>query len=456
MIKLRRALKASPLRVRLALTFAVCGLAACSQGSSTSNTAGDASGMDNSLADAPPPTTALPLATGPAPAYHPAPVANALPPAPSAPLGSVPAADQYAYLNQAYDFSQSLADAPPDYGYDYQGEEPWVWQSPDGDYRVAERLALGVRYFYYAHGASTPYFVQDPQYSYGYSGGRLTVVYGPDGKVLPYDIEARQAAAAGLYLAWAARLYAAARHDPHVAVSAARWDRERQAVYADQARWTVAHQRNTDWTAYSRAHQDDQAHWAAQRFVRAAEAARFAEAVHDPNALAHAQHAAIDARAIAQSHGERPPGPALESAPGHARDQTPGRTATDVEAQRHAERPHADQGGAEALPQHEAATSARRQAVADTHHEPVEHQPAPVRSTPPQIAPPQVDADRRHAESHRQPPEQAPAERPPRPAAEAPKPPQPQTHAPDVRPPPRPAPAPAKPKPPPKRDDPHP
>ncbi len=307
MIKLSCTFKDSPIRLRLTLTCALSVLAACSQGTSSSNTT--ALGTDNSLADAPPPATALPLATGPASAYRPAPVASALPPAPSASLGRVPSADRYAYLNQAQAFSQSLADAPPDYTYDYNGERPWVWQSPDGYYRVAERLPMGVRYFYYAPGASTPYLVQDPQYSYGYSGDQLTVVYGPGGEVLPDDMEARQARAAGVYLAWAAGLYAAARHEHHVAVAQERWDAERQAVYADQARWTAARQRNSDWMAYSQAHQNDQAHWADQRYVRAAEAARFAQTVHDQTAFAHAQQAATDARAIAQSRGQRAPGP---------------------------------------------------------------------------------------------------------------------------------------------------
>jgi len=306
MIKLSRMPKVPPLRLRLALACAMAALAACSQESSSSNKTG---ALDNSLAEAPPPVTALPLATGPAPAYAPAPVASALPPAPSAPLGAVPPADQYAYLNQAYDFSQSLADAPPDYTYDYQGETPWVWQSPDGYYRVAERLPVGVRYFYYAPGGSEPYLVQDPQYSYGYSNGRLAVVYDVDGRVLPYDVQARQARAAGVYLAWAAGLYAASRHEAHVAVSQARWDAERQAVYADQARWTAAQRRSPAWVSYSQAHQNDQAHWADEHYARAAEAARFAQVVQDPTALARAQHAATDARAIAQSPRGRPPKP---------------------------------------------------------------------------------------------------------------------------------------------------
>jgi hypothetical protein len=380
MIKLSRMSNISPIGLRLALTCAVSVLAACGQGGSTSNTVANAE-MDNSLADAPPPATALPLASGPSPAYGPAPTASALPPAPSARLGRLPPTDQYAYLNQAYAFSQSLADAPPDYTYDYQGERPWVWQSPDGYYRVAERLPMGVRYFYYAPGASEPYLVQDPQYSYGYSGGLLTVVYGPEGQVLPYDVETRQARAAGAYLAWAAALYAAARHGEHVAVSQDRWDAERQAVYADQARWNAAQQRNSAWAAYSQAHQNDQAHFADQRYVRAAEAARFAQAVHDPAALAHAQQAATEARTVAQSRGEGPPGPAVAPqreagdrrqpgpqqppatarpvAPVETQDRTATQTHPGLDVQRPAESPGRAQNGTAARTQPPHETQAR-------------------------------------------------------------------------------------------------
>jgi len=379
-------------------------LAACGQGTST--TAG-ANAIDNTLADAPPPATALPLATGAAPAYTPAPPASALPPAPRARLGRVPPSDQYAYLNEAYDFSQSLADAPPDYGFDYQGEQPWVWQSPDGYYRVAERLPMGVRYFYYAPGASTPYFVQDPHYSYAYSQGYLAAVYGPNGELVPEDVEAQQAEAAGLYLAWAAGLYEAARHREHVPVSQTYWDSGRQAVYADQSRWSAAQHQNPAWASYSQAHQDDQAHWAAQRYVRAAEAARFAQAVNDPAALAHAQRVAVEASSVAQAHGERLPGPAPEGgfahregaapagpaaaaavglaaaqhqqglqrpsqapeparAPYQAQDQAQiqARAGLQAQAQRQAEQQAAAQAGAQARAQQEAQATASRQAAA--------------------------------------------------------------------------------------------
>jgi len=333
-----------------------------------------------------------------------------LPPAPSAALGRIPPTDQYAYLNQAYAFSQSLADAPPDYTYDYQGERPWVWQSPDGYYRVAERLPMGVRYFYYAPGASEPYLVQDPQYSYGYSGGRLTVVYGPNGEVLPYDVEARQARDAGVYLAWAAGLYAAARHEEHVAVSQDRWAAERQAVYADQARWNEAQQRNANWANYSQAHQNDQAHWADQRYERAAEAARFAQAVNDHTALAHAQQAADDARIVAQNHGDRPPGPAPQGGfdrhpPGAPAFVQPGQAVGDragvqrqqaLQRQQATEQAGAPQAGGERIP------SPAPQGAFDRR----EPAPAPVRNPGP-AAGDLAAAQRQQALQHQQAVEQA-------------------------------------------------
>jgi len=415
-------LKASPMRVHLGLTCVVCVLAACSPASSTSNTTGDAagSGLDKSLADAPPPAAALPLAIGPAPASSPAPAASALPPAPNAPLGRIPTSDQYAYLNEAYAFSQSLADAPPDYTYDYQGEEPWVWQSPDGYARVVERLPMGVRYFYYAPGASTPYLVQDPQYAYGYSGGLLTVVYGPGGEVLPYGVEVRQAQLAGVYLAWGAGLYAAVRHGRHVSVSQVRWNAERQSVYADQARWRAAQQRNPGWATYNQLHRDDEAHWAGQRYVRAAEAARFAQAVHDQTALARAQQAAAHARTSVLARGERPPGPPPvgevdrhepgvgpirvsgpaegDIASAKVRDRGP----TDVRAnpgvQQQIERPSASKGAHDARERNAVRTAPDRQGAVQGHAAQIHHGPALDAEKHTASAPAATEARRQSAE----------------------------------------------------------
>lgn len=296
-----------PARLTLLLAASSLVLAACNPGGGQTTTG---NGTGNTLADAAPPLAALPLAMSATTPSAPAPVGAALPPARPARLGRIPAGDRYAYLNRAYGFSQTLADAPPDYTYDYQGERPLVWQSNDGYERVAEQLPQGVRYFYYAPGASEPYFVQDPQYGYGYSDGQLTVVYGPDGQALADEAAARQAARAGQYLAWAAGLYLASQHDRHEAVAEARWQAERGAVYADQARWQAYRTQNDAWRNYADAHDpEDQGHWAVERMARAAEAARYAQSVNDAQAVARAQQAAADARATVQRQGLGGQGP---------------------------------------------------------------------------------------------------------------------------------------------------
>ena len=96
----------------------------------------------------------MPLATGDAPAATPAPDATQLPP-PATPISyAAPAGDDYAYLDQAYALRQAIADAPPDFTYDYDGEQPMTWRADDGSECVAEQLPDGsLRYYFYQPGA---------------------------------------------------------------------------------------------------------------------------------------------------------------------------------------------------------------------------------------------------------------------------------------------------------------
>src|ERR1700678_222869 len=112
-----------------------------------------------------------------------------LPPPPPAPISYVEAAsDDYDYLDQAYAQRQAIADAPPDFTYDYDGQQPMTWRADDGSECVAEQPPDGsLRYYFYQPGAAEPYLVQDPDYSYGYSNGTLVVVYDTEGHVLARD-----------------------------------------------------------------------------------------------------------------------------------------------------------------------------------------------------------------------------------------------------------------------------
>jgi hypothetical protein len=304
----------NPVRRSLLLAAAVLALplAGCDKpaqkNSSTDTTA------TTQAAAAPAPLAALPLAAGPATASAPAPTAAALPK--SKPVRyAKPDSDRYAYLDRAYSMSRTLGDAPPDYTYDYGQQQPFVWRSDDGYQRIAEQLPDGgMRYYYYQPGADEPYLVQDPQYSYAYSNGALTVIYDSRGRILEDEFSERQGDIAGRYLARAEALYSASVREQHEAAAAENWNRQRDRIYEDRQRWRDQQDQDPDWRAYHDAHrQDEQSHWAMERYRRAAEAARTAQTISDAVAAARAAQALEDASAEARRYGHdvgpgQPPG----------------------------------------------------------------------------------------------------------------------------------------------------
>ncbi len=182
----------------------------------------------------------------------------------------------YAYLDRAYAASDGYADAPPDYAVDYNGERPWIWRGGDQSERVVERTPEGLRYYYYEPGASQPYLIQDPDYGYAYSGGELVAVYGPDGRIEPYEIEQRRASQAGRYLAWAAGLYAASLHQQRVAVEQDHWRGQQAYITGQRNAWAQQQTRYQAWNDYHQAHaQEETAHWAPERDRRQAELVRY-------------------------------------------------------------------------------------------------------------------------------------------------------------------------------------
>jgi hypothetical protein len=129
-----------------------------------------ASTPTTSASSAPAPLAALPLADSAAPPIVAAPTAAQLPPAPAAQVGALAnAADVYAYADDAEAMNSGFGDAPPDYGVDYDGDQPWVWQANDQSMRIGEALPDGgERYYYFEPGQDAPYLVRD-------EGGRSIV-----------------------------------------------------------------------------------------------------------------------------------------------------------------------------------------------------------------------------------------------------------------------------------------
>ncbi|HEY5290175.1 MAG TPA: hypothetical protein VIJ59_09090, partial [Caulobacteraceae bacterium] len=131
-----------------------------------------------SLAQAPPPVATLPLSDAPATASAMAPPVSALPAYQVRRARVARPQDEYAFADRADQAAYGFGDAPPDYAFEYQGGRPWAWQGDDGHQVVVEPLPGGAdRYYYYQPGASTPYFVRDRDYAYGYQDGALVVVY---------------------------------------------------------------------------------------------------------------------------------------------------------------------------------------------------------------------------------------------------------------------------------------
>lgn len=255
----------------LVVALSSMALYACGQNngqSATSNTTADASG-----AAAP----ALPLTTGAetAPVY--APAASALPAAARPKIVRVASqADQYAYVDQASSMGSALGHAPPDYGFDYDGVHPWVWRTHNNAARLVEPTSGGYRYYFYQPGASQPYLIRDPQYSYGFNNGELVVVYDARGNILPPQYMDQQADYAGRYLARARALYQASLNSQRRAVIAANWAARSAQIDEQQAEWDQQQSQYSAWQEYHQQHEaEQQAYWQGEHDQRAASAQQF-------------------------------------------------------------------------------------------------------------------------------------------------------------------------------------
>jgi hypothetical protein len=256
------------------------------------------------------PSSALPLADSGAP-IAPAPPISDLPPAPPIPVGHLASRDDYyAFADHAYAVNEAFGDAPPDYQYDYDGAEPWVWRSDNGAMRVAEALAGGGdRYYYYEPGADYPYLVRDPQYSYGYDNGQLVVIYDSSGRVLPESAFEQRRDYASRFYARGRSLYAGSQQQQHQAVAQSNWVARRNAYAAEQQRWAGAQRADSDWQAYHQAHQQQEENqWAGERARRETEAAQFAITINDTQAAQRDRDAAQRAQQRAQSAPPPPQG----------------------------------------------------------------------------------------------------------------------------------------------------
>ena len=264
----------------------------------------------------------LPLTTDAPPAFSPAPAPAALARAPAARYVYLnDPRQQYAYADRAYGVADVLGDTPPDYGFDYEGAQPWAWRG-DGFVRVVEPTPSGERYYYYETGAASPYLIQDGPYSYAYSGGDLVVVYGPGGRALPPSQAQTRAALAGRYLYRARALYQAALAAQRRAVTVDAWRQRREGIDSERADWSQEQARYPEWRDYHDAHQaQNNSDLQNERGRRQAEAQGYRQALSAPQVAAGALMAAAAHAAAQSALRSEPPRPPQPPAP--ARDDHP-------------------------------------------------------------------------------------------------------------------------------------
>ncbi len=268
MIRAQKALLTAAAPVAIVLVLAGCGR----NQAQTSQNAYPATTL-------PPLPASLPLSSAPpsGPIQLAPPVAE-LPRARPLQYGYVPPDEDYAWIDRADLLFDTLDDAPPDYGFYYDGCDPWAWETADGYEVVAEPIYDGYRYYYYEPGAYEPFLVRDPYYSYGYGDGRLVAVYA-GGRLLGQGEAARQAEAASRYWARGQALRRADQPGDRHPVSAPLWAQRRPFVAQARQQWDQARAQDPAWRQY-RARQPSgpaMAQLHAERQLRAGAAQRFAQ-----------------------------------------------------------------------------------------------------------------------------------------------------------------------------------
>lgn len=256
----------------LAMTFA---LAAC-QPKAGADASPSLAALDSSESALPSLPDVQPMVAGPAAPVQRAPSAAALPRTKTLGYASASGNDRYAWIDRANRINETIGDAPPDYGFDYQdGVQPYGWESAGGYRTYAEPVEGGYRTYYYDPGANEPYLVRDPAYSYGYSGGRIVTVYDRGGRALEGQQAQRQAEFASRYYDRGRSMRSAADARQRRGVAARGWADQREVITAQRGEWNRTQATTPEWRAYRDDHAVQDQRLADERTARARTAQAF-------------------------------------------------------------------------------------------------------------------------------------------------------------------------------------
>jgi len=203
----------------------------------------------------PPPAAqyaALPQPGGP---YEAAPQGYYPPPAPPPAYASgavrrirYEPARAWPYAEQAYGLDRTFYDVPPDYGFYYADEEPWVWEADDDSLMFAEPYGDAYRFYYYEPDAAYPYFVADPYYGYAFGpDGALIALFDAAGALLAADSYDRYYPTAQQYWTRGLDLRQAYVRAPRYQVTQAVWSQRAPLITRDQQPWIRAGDTQPAW-----------------------------------------------------------------------------------------------------------------------------------------------------------------------------------------------------------------
>lgn len=99
--------------------------------------------------------------------------------------------DDYRWIDRARALWNAVGDAPPDYGFGFDGGTPSAWETRDGYWVVVEDRAEGTRTYFFAPGERGPFLVRETDRSFGYAAGHVAAVYDGAGTLLPRYLGAR-------------------------------------------------------------------------------------------------------------------------------------------------------------------------------------------------------------------------------------------------------------------------
>ena len=176
------------------------------------------------------------------------------------------------YAERVYALDSAFYDLPPDYGFYYGDEQPWVWETSYDDLMFAEPWGDDYRFYYYEPGAAWPYFVADPYYGYAFgSDGALIALFTAAGVLLAEDDYPRYWPTAEQYWTRGLDLRQAYVSAPRYSVTQAIWTQRAPLITRTQTSWIRAGQSQPAWRDWrTRSGQDFVQRYAPERQRRVA------------------------------------------------------------------------------------------------------------------------------------------------------------------------------------------